>query len=293
MDKIRIGNDIRLNVGLNTSALDPININSIQVFLINTTLQSDLEARIKQACDVYNAAAEDKSIKYISRYPIEPVTGCYHSDKYNICHSGCPTYHVRPFCPKPPYCGFGVYPHSFDGFTNHLWAIDDLTRFKNEIIDAKNAYKEFEHLIQYRAIAESTANSNVIAVYFPAADQKELGVYKLVVVAKVYAPGYSKFTQFKTITIDYDSVFELVSASDMSGGDGANIITVGTSTTTDEINPSNDNDIYVNSGQYMVTGSKGESSIKLTLSDNRVLPSNIIDLSSETAWYEDTTSEES
>jgi hypothetical protein len=55
----------------------------------------------------------------------------------------------------------------------------------------------------------STSEQNIVEVSFPAEHQLHTGVYSLIIVAKVYAPGYNK-ENLKTITADIPNVFELV-----------------------------------------------------------------------------------
>jgi hypothetical protein len=56
-------------------------------------------------------------------------------------------------------------------------------------------------------------------VAFPAEHQLYTGVYKLVIVAKVYAPGFNKYN-LKTVTIDVPDVFELVSTTEEGSDTG-------------------------------------------------------------------------
>lgn len=79
---------------------------------------------------------------------------------------------------------------------------------------------------RFLAPVEATDSKNKIKVYFPAQAQIYTGTYKLVIVAKVYEPGYCK-DNLRTITIDYENVFTLVNSSDQ-GCDGNITIRVGT-----------------------------------------------------------------
>lgn len=196
--KVRIGNDICLNVALISNSEDYINIKSLQAYLIKTT-------------ETINCPAEEEKIfQYIGRFPIELGVPAYNSTKYNLCHCGNPTFHVRPVQNVVPvYAGFGVYPHTFDGlmtafdpYYNHLWSISKAKPIKKDP-DAD----------KYLARVYATRYPNKVKVYFPAEDQKELGTYKLVIVAKIYEPGYGS-NNLKTVTMDYKEVFTLVGSSD-------------------------------------------------------------------------------
>lgn len=280
MDKINIGSDIKLTVRLNTSYLAPLNIHSVQAYLINTSVKSDLEGQIKAAYDEYNLAMAEKAdkIRYISRFPMEPYFKDYMSNCYNIGQCGHPHYYARHCHCVPMYCGFCAYPHTFDGFRNHLWAHYDMDPLRQKIKRAEDLYHRTEQFLQYRALVEQTADPAIINVYFPGSDQIKTGVYKLLLVVKVYQPGYSNFTDFKTITISYDGVFELVT----EGGGDTNI-TIGVVPT----------EGYTGGGQYGTSGDKyvvqgdynGSGYIQLTLNDGSQLRSPI-DVTSETEWHD-------
>lgn len=79
------------------------------------------------------------------------------------------------------------------------------------------------------------------------------GVYKLLIVAKIYEPGYMK-DNLRTVTMDYENVFELVSKSDMEGMDGNVYLTIGNSTQASYINVTGDTAVRVkNTGRLVAT----------------------------------------
>lgn len=275
METRRIGTDIKLYVSLKDNVNQPLNIHSVQAFLVNTSLKDKLKQQIKDAYDAYDNASSDKSIKYISRFPNEPMCDCYRSTRYDICQSGYPTYHAAPYYIKPFYRGFGVYPHTFDAFRNHAWAHRCVDKEMFDIVKAEKEYKDKSSYIQYQAVVEESNKPGVIHVYFPAKDQIECGKYSLILVVKCYAPGYTTQTLLKTITFDYKDVLELV--SDMDLADNDSVVEVGI--IEPDINITGD-DTYVNKGR--VESSSNQDNLILGLSTGGEVP---IDFSRLTAWY--------
>lgn len=245
---IRIGNDICLYVNLlGNKNLDAVNINSIEAFLINTSKWQDLmdeqyrESALMQ--DEFNCRKD--RIKFVSRFPVEPCFPGFHPTPYDVCCTGHPCYHQHPVPYIPIYHGYGVHPHTFERgcfgpcawHTNHphhlhhhcephTWGCDDM----HDIIDRAGVkYMDMQRQYdrcRFLAPVEATDSKNKIKVYFPAQAQMYTGTYKLVIVAKVYEPGYCK-NNLRTITIDYENVFTLVNSSDQ-GCDGNITIRVGT-----------------------------------------------------------------
>lgn len=243
--RVRIGNDICLYVNLlGNKNLDAVNINSINAYLINTSKWQDLmDEQYRETALMHDEieCRRDK-IKFVSRFPLEPHFPGFHPTPYDVCCTGNPCYHQHPIPYIPIYHGYGVYPHTFEHgcygpcawHTNHphhlcephTWACDDM----HDIID-RAGFKHLDVQRQYDrcrflAPVEATESKNKVKVYFPAQAQLYTGVYKLVIVAKVYEPGYCK-DNLRTITIDYENVFTLVGSSD-EGIDGNITIRVGT-----------------------------------------------------------------
>lgn len=135
--------------------------------------------------------------------------------------------------------------------------------------------------IEYRAQVYATGEQNVVEVAFPAEHQLHTGVYKLVVVAKVYAPGYNRYN-LKTITIDVPDVFELVSTSE-EGSDTGFLINV-----SNVINsvPSAEEETYVPDveDRYVRYGNLDGSTLLLNRTDDVDVD---IDLSDITSWYDE------
>ena len=184
--KIRIGNDIRLDVQLIYNNInEQVNINSVKAFIINDTKRKEIEDELI------------KKPKFINRFPIEPFVDTYSSNAYDVKSSGRPTWNVFPCdCSQYIYPGFGVYPD-----WDHVYGFD---RFKD--------------ITKYRAKVKYTEERDTIQVFFPAEAQLFTGKYSLVIVAKIYEPGYSD-DNLRTVSIDYDDVFELVDKS-QEGIDG-------------------------------------------------------------------------
>ena len=243
MEKIRIGNDISLQVSLFTKIKEPINIHSIQAFLVNDTLCKD---------------SFFGNIRY-DRFPKEPCCCEYNGTAYDICQSGYPQYYIKPNNFICRYNGFGVYPHTFETHARHRHGCS----------------KDCVQFIKYRARVEQTQDINKVYVYFPAEDQVTCGVYNLIIVAKCYQPGYSKYDQFKTVTVCYNDVFELVPA-DYSGDDitDQTIIKVG-------ISQAGGSSEGVD--KYAIGGQLDKDNLTINLSDGSVTDD--IDLSGMFEWY--------
>ena len=216
-------------------------IRSVKAVLINVT-------RLKEWREKVN-----RGTRFVQRFPIEPCLEVFNSTPYDICCSGCPTWRTLP------YGGFGVYPK---------W---------NGLKDAM-AYRKS---VEYKAQVYATDKQNIVEVAFPAEHQLYTGVYKLVIVAKVYAPGFNKYN-LKTVTIDVPDVFELVSTTEEGSDTGfyinvLNIIEDLPSAEEQTYQPSVD-DIYVRRGNV------DEDMLLLNRTDDSTVG---IDLSSITSWYDE------
>ena len=188
MQKIRIGNDIRLNLTLRgPRTYDQASIKKLACYLINTSV-----------ADFYTGE-----------------TCCNDSHMYghpcfNRC--GCPQYHVYPHCCRPyhhdcrlsgrgcnPCAGAPCIPPAYcKPFDRVLAGYDDK--------------------FCYTAYSKVLPKANSIQCYFPAKDQLFCGVYKLVVVAEMYEPGWGK-TDLHTYTMDYGEVLMLVNDNTGASGD--------------------------------------------------------------------------
>ena len=250
MKKIRIGNDIRLAVDLRKQVLegdDTLAIRQVTAYLINTTKLAEYEAKLKERA------------KFVGRFPREPFSHDYNTTPWCLCGSGMPTYNAYPVNAGGVYSGFGVTP--FGKQNKELASIASC--------------------IQYKAACQATETQNLISVCFPAKDQLATGVYKLVVVANVYAPGYN-VENLKTLQVDMPDVFQLVSTTEEGIDTGVTMITdvesptEGTANAEDHQDTTFD-DVYVNGG--MLVG----GNIILNRTDN--IPVSIA-LDSVSGWYE-------
>lgn len=220
-------------------------IRSVKAILINETLKEKREKDLK-----------NKS-RFVSRFPMEPLTTAFASSPYNIHNSGYPTWRAYPKNHMfASYHGFGVNP------------------------DWNDIYREIpvKNDIEYLADTAATNKQGVVEVIFPAEHQLHTGVYSLVIVAKVYAPGFNS-SNVKTYTIDVPNVFELVSTS-ADGIDSDMFINVSTLMDKlpegDDVNPE-DLDVYIRDG--------GFENNTLTL-DRTNGTSLDINLNEATGWYE-------
>ena len=190
-----------------------------------------------------------KKTRFISRFPIEPMLDSYASTAHNI--NGCGMYEYNSYPHKHwaiPYCGYGVNP-DFD-----------------YLYPRKPKCKYFEYI----AKVNGTSKPGTIQVVFPAEAQLFLGDYDIIVIAKVYNPGYEENS--KTITMDYVDAFTLVDHTEDE--DYVNHLDdIDISTYTDY-----QGDIYVSSGELV------GNNINLNLTGGGVVP---ISVDPITAWYED------
>lgn len=193
MKKIRIGNDIRLKVNLLSKRfVETVQIQSIKAYIINTT------AEAKAIEDMKNKT------RFMSRFPIEPKIDAYTASAYDTNACGFPTYHAFPQNHViGSYAGFGVEPNWF------------------------GIYRPVpkHNLTEFLAPVKYTSVNSRIEVFFPAEAQRYCGDHKLVLVAKIYEPGYSP-NNLRTITMDYENIFTLVDKSS-EGTDSDVVISVG------------------------------------------------------------------
>lgn len=241
--KIRIGNDIKLVVRLvGTMTIPRINIQSMKAYLINTNFIEEYKKRTAS------------KTKFLSRYPLEPMIAQYTSTSYNLNASGYPTYRAFPHRHvHATYGGFGVTPY-----------------WEDHYLPVAN-----KCLGEYLAKVKATENKDVVEVYFPAEAQFYPGTYKLVIVAKVYDPGFDD-TNLRTVTVDYNNIFTLVkSTNDEGSTDSAvELLVNGQQTINDD-----SGDIYVNGG---VINPEGKIELSFSGSNQTVK----IDTSDEFVWGE-------
>ena len=193
---------------------------------------------------------------------MEPYYDMYEPNPYNIHCSGYPGWRAYPTRHLyMPYAGFGVHPH-FGGLYKRLPIVNDT---------------------EYLAQVMATKEQNVVEVSFPARAQRFTGVYKLVIVAELYAPGFNN-RNLKTITVDAPNVFELVKTSE-EGIDTGIMIRVGSVI---DVLPAGDapgtipnvqyDDNYVKEGEY------GDNNIALLRTDGNTVNVSTVGF---TGWYEE------
>lgn len=235
--------DINFRPGLG----NPVSIRSVKAFLINTSLENERMEVLKN------------KTRFISRFPMEPYYDAYEPTSYDIRSSGNPCRRAYPMRHlNMPYAGFGVHPH-WGGLYKPLMRTNDA---------------------EYIANVMATKDQNVVEVSFPARAQRFTGVYKLIIVAELYAPGYNS-RNLKTVTVDMPNVFELVKTSQEGVDTG---ILINTANIIDVLPSGEENssftyeDIYVNEGEF------DGNTIALTRTDGTTIN---VDTSSVTGWWEE------
>lgn len=184
--RIRIGNDIRLRINLlNMKGIDTINIKSIKVYIINTSREKEKADKIANCT------------KFISRFPCEPHHPAFEPSAYDLNLAGLPRYYAYPehHC-HYFYHGFGLHPD-----WSHIYPVENCT---NDT--------------EFIAPVQATEYKDRVDAYFPANNQLYCGVYKIVVVARIYQPGYG-LDNLRTITMDYNNIFRLVDDSTGTNSD--------------------------------------------------------------------------
>lgn len=209
MQKIRIGNDVRLNLTLRgPRTYDQANIKQLKCYLINTSM--------------------------LEYFPVD----CLCSNHVHGCgcvndRCGHPKYHALPHCGYYNCCHNDFYHHNccrncFHHCSHDFHCMLDthdcnpaagpgiLPKKYNKPYDAVNccACEDFTYLAYSRVLPKA----NSIQCYFPANNQMFCGVYKLVVQAMIYEPGWGR-TDLRTYTIDYGEVIELVDDNTGVSGD--------------------------------------------------------------------------
>ena len=177
MEKITIGNDIKLKVTLTSvfGVTNKMDIKQGRCFLINKTLQQ------QNSCATCNTA-----------YTLDSCcVPCYYS---------FPHRHYSSHWYILPYNGFGYTP-DFRCIYNRCNRIGCCTHSCNY---------EVELPVQF------TEQENVVIIDYPACKQRFTGVYDLKFVFEIYVRGYND-RNVKTITVDCMDAFELVSEGGKCG----------------------------------------------------------------------------
>ena len=263
MKKIRIGNDIRLAVDLNTQLDLPAgsnNVRQVSAYFINTTKLAEYKKKAKRRS------------RFIGRFPKEPFSNDYDSTPWCLFGCGKPTWNAYPTNAGCIYSGFGTEPYK---------GLKELKQLANSI--------------QYKAACYNTQYANTVLVDFPADQQLHAGVYTLILVVKLYNSGYTN--NLKTVSKDIPSIFEIVKSTNDTTSDDDTIetgitIVVGSDNPEDP-NPTNPdtpeipdviyNDIYVNEGSI------SDGILSLGRTDDSTVS---IDLGGFVGWYEADNTEE-
>lgn len=165
--------------------IDTINIRSIKVYIINTSREKEKADKIANCT------------KFISRFPCEPHHPAFEPSAYDLNLAGLPRYYAYPehHC-HYFYHGFGLHPD-----WSHIYPVENCT---NDT--------------EFIAPVQATEYKDQVDAYFPANNQLYCGVYKIVVVARIYQPGYG-LDNLRTITMDYNNIFRLVDDSTGTNSD--------------------------------------------------------------------------
>ena len=195
MQRIRIGNDVRLNLTLHgPRAYDQANIKQLRCYLVNTTM--------------FDSCVGD----------------CFScGDCYGVERCGCPCYHAMPHCNRH-HCSYHTHNH---WHRNHMCMLDPhgCNPAAGEALYKPKYGAPFDAIscgacqdFTYLTYSRVCSKANSIQCYFPAKDQMYCGAYKLIVQVVIYEPGWGK-TDLHTYTMDYGEVFILVDDNTGASGD--------------------------------------------------------------------------
>ena len=188
--------------------------------------------------------------RFIGRFPVEPGIPPFYPTHYDLCCSGHYGWRAYP--------GFGVYPH-WGALYHRMPKVNP---------------------VEYYAEVMATDKQNVVEVMFPAEAQLYTGKYKLVIVAKLFAPGFNN-KNLKTVTLDVPDVFELVKTTEEGVNTGFKINVAEVTDVLPDGESIYNNwapDVYVNAGAL------GDNHLLLNRTDNTTVD---VDLSSVTGWYDE------
>lgn len=298
--KIRIGNDIKLDVYLSKQHVpDTVNIKSIKAILVNSSFKVNPKDCCPRHIQLHLPSKYDINNMGMPTYNVPVHCGpifnpCCDGPAHNM-HEGpqpwsdvwfndhephmsrwsslpndcnCDDKTVRPYCGeswpnlnKPGICSCNIskpgLPHERScGSCNiiddtpfihcpkpTLWACrtgwwKDLHAgdFAHHPIYDSVYYHDPENFstlpYEYYAKVKSTSEKDRVEVFYPAADQRILGKYTLVIIAKIYEPGYD-CGNLRTITVDYPNAFELVENSNEADVSSSVTIVVGEASESD------------------------------------------------------------
>ena len=202
MQRIRIGNDIRLNLTLRgPRTYDRANIKQLKCYFINTSMLDCFSADCQHRCQC------DRHVS-VCGY----MTNMCGHQKYHV----LPHYYHHDCCHNDFYCSHDFHcmlnPHG----CNPAAGPSVLPLKFRKPYNAVNCCTcdDFTYLAYSRVLPKA----NAIQCYFPAKDQVFCGIYKLIIQAIVYEPGWGR-TDLHTYTMDYGEVIELVDDNTGASGD--------------------------------------------------------------------------
>lgn len=130
--------------------------------------------------------------------------------QYEIRRCGLPGYYAHPV---QEYHGFGVYPRFPKIWHHNLCPY--YGQFGRHYLKPIN--KHHNHC-EFIAPVKALEERNKVRVFFPATAQMLCGLYSLTFVIDLYEPGYHS-NNLRTITVDYNNIFELVPNAEGKSGD--------------------------------------------------------------------------
>lgn len=252
--KVRIGNDIKLNLTLKGNRnYNRANIKQLRCYFINTSLCDmcfpfGLGSCPNKCCHRYHECPCNtcNCCKWHHKYPLTPCNPAHGRGPLPPKHGDCCN------CCGDKYNRFGGCTKCFHGHCCGNWSeccgcCDFDAKFypyfrpgHNDVIQPM-----FDSEFKFLAPSRVLEGQNRIETYFPACEQFACGDYKLVVVVVMYESGWGK-CDLHTYTIDYGYVVTLV--DDESAPQGDLVINVDTG----EIEGNKISDINMASTDYIM-----------------------------------------
>lgn len=179
---IRIGNDVKLTLTLRGDAGEPLNILSAQAYISNHSAKEEALRERKRVEQFYTRFPIGKDAIFRGIEDVEP-------DDHNIHMLGEVPYNCYPrtYYENKKY-GFGLYPN-----------------WDKKYIPVIEEYA----LTSYNTPVSFTSQRGVVEVTYPAEAQYITGDYDVVIVARVYDPGYRPDNS-KIVTTVFNKQFTLV-----------------------------------------------------------------------------------
>lgn len=228
MQRIRIGNDVRLNLTLRgPRSYDAANIKEMRCYLINTSIANFMPDLPCDSCCGDHRCGHPK-------YHVQPCM-VPHKDprRDDCCGHNCMLHRsANPAagqgCLPPNYgeCGsWGPYDpccHNLCEDKFMQWNAGYCCMYDHhhhyDVFDKDTRVPFLNPDAKYLAYSKILNKKNGVQVYFPARDQFMCGIYKLVIALVVYEPGWGR-CDLHTYTIDYGDVIQLVCDNTGASGD--------------------------------------------------------------------------